>query len=104
MRYCRAYQYVFISPKWLNNLGFGVLCQLVPLLGDIVLLGYHFEMIEAMIHDGEENYPDFDANRLLPYLTRGTWPTIVELLGAIPLLLLFFVFVVIYVVAVLGSK
>jgi hypothetical protein len=102
MRYWHSYQYVFISPKWLNNLGLGTVCKLVPILGDIVLMGYHFEMIEAMIRDGEENYPDFDANRLLAYFKRGVWPVLIQLLAVVPLLLLLAIFIVIFIVAVLA--
>jgi hypothetical protein len=103
MRYLHSYQYVFISPKWLNNLGLGVVCELVPIIGHIVLMGYHFEMIEAMIRDGEENYPDFDANRLFPYLKRGVWPFVISLLAGIPLLILLMVFGIVFAVAVLGG-
>jgi hypothetical protein len=97
MRYLRAYQFVFISPKWFANLGISIICGIVPVVGQIVLMGYHFEMIEAMLRDGEENYPDFDVNRLMPYLIRGAWPFIIQLVASIPLALImvtcYFVFV-----------
>jgi hypothetical protein len=90
MRYLHAYQYVFVSPKWLANIGLTIVCYLVPLVGPIVAFGYHYEIIEAMLRDGEENYPDFDANRLMPYLTRGAWPFIIQLIAVLPLLLVIF--------------
>jgi hypothetical protein len=104
MRYLHSYQYVFISPKWLNNLGLGTVCQFVPIAGDIVLLGYHFEMIEAMIRDGEENYPDFDMNRPMPYLKRGVWPFLAQLVTSIPLLILLAIFAIVFVVAIVGAE
>jgi hypothetical protein len=90
MRYLHAYQYVFVSPKWLANIGLTIVCELVPVVGRIVAIGYHYDIIEAMLRDGEENYPDFDANRLMPYLTRGAWPFIIQLIAILPLLLLIF--------------
>ncbi|HEY1861715.1 MAG TPA: DUF4013 domain-containing protein [Gemmataceae bacterium] len=103
MRYLHSYQYVFISPRWLNNLGLGTVCQFVPIAGDIVLLGYHFEMIEAMIRDGEENYPDFNMNRLMPYLKRGIWPFLIQLIAGIPLAILLILFCIIFLVAIVGA-
>ena len=88
MRYLHSYQFIFVSPQWLSNLGYSILCMLVPVVGPIVLVGYHFELIEAMLRDGEENYPDFDTNRLMPYLTRGAWPFIIRMFAVIPLAVL----------------
>jgi len=97
MRYWRSYQFLFISPKWLTNLLAGVICMFVPILGEIVLFGYNFEMIEAMLRDGEENYPDFDVNRVMNYLWRGAWPFIIQLVASLPLIVIlivsYFVFV-----------
>jgi hypothetical protein len=104
MRYLHSYQFVFISPKWLKNLGLGTVCQFVPIAGDIVLLGYHFEMIEAMIRDGEENYPDFDMNRLMPYFKRGILPFLIQFVAGVPLLVLLTLVGTLFVVAIVGAE
>jgi hypothetical protein len=104
MRYLHSYQYVFISPKWLHNLGFGTLCVLVRIVGDIVLMGYQFEMIEAMLRDGEENYPDFDANRIVAYFLRGAWPFIIEIVIAIPLIVMLILCIVSFVGVMIGTQ
>jgi len=103
MRYWRSYQFVFISPKWLTNLVAGIVCMFVPILGPIVLLGYQFEMIEAMLRDGEENYPDFDMNRVMNYLWRGAWPFIIQLVASLPLILIIIVSYFVFIAAMVTS-
>jgi len=104
MRYWHSYQYVFISPKWLTNLLAGIVCMFVPVLGEIVLLGYNFEVIEAMLRDGEENYPDFDMNRVMNYLWRGAWPFIIQLVASLPLFLVIIVTYFVFVAAMVTSQ
>ncbi len=88
MRYFRAYQYVFDSPKWGMNLLFGSVCQLIPIIGPIVFLGYSYDVIEAMHGQGDRRYPDFDFNRFVKYLVRGLWPFLVQLIVLLPVMVL----------------
>jgi hypothetical protein len=54
----------------------GGLSMLVP----IVFSSYLFEVIDALQRDPEhKDYPDFDSNRLMEYLTRGDWPFLMQL-------------------------
>jgi hypothetical protein len=92
MRYFRAYQYLFESPNWLQNLLIGMLATLVPIVGPMVLTGYHYEIIEALHLRGEGDYPDFDFNRLVNYLMRGLWVFIVQLIVTLPFVLVAMVF------------
>ncbi|MFN4261527.1 MAG: DUF4013 domain-containing protein [Gemmataceae bacterium] len=86
MRYLRSYQFVFDSPKWHLNLLFGAVCQLIPVIGPIVFMGYMYQMI-AVLHQRrtDQEYPDFDFNRFMPYLTRGVWPFLMSLIVLFPL-------------------
>jgi hypothetical protein len=79
MEYFKAYQYIFSSPKWAMNLLAGSVAVLVPIVGPMVLLGYEFDIIEAMHLHGEDRYPDFDFDRLMDYLMRGLWVFLVAL-------------------------
>jgi hypothetical protein len=87
MHYIEAYRYVFTSPKWLQNILLSMVCVFVPVLGQIVLLGYHYEIIEVMHLRGPGRYPDFDINRLLHYLIRGCWVFLVTLIVNLPVAL-----------------
>jgi hypothetical protein len=92
MRYLRSYQFIFDSPKWLPNILFGVLCQLLPMIGPIVWLGYEFDVLEAKHRRGDEDdYPDFSFDRFVPYLVRGIWPFLVNLVMSLPLVLIMMV-------------
>jgi hypothetical protein len=56
-------------------------CVLIPVIGPIVLLGYRAEMAEDLDRDPRlEEYPNFDFNRFIDYLTRGIWPFLMQLI------------------------
>src|SRR5262249_16255260 len=78
MKYLRSYQFLFDSPKWLTNLLAGTVALLVPIVGQMVLLGYVFEILEALHLHPEAIYPDFNTNRLSKYLNRGVWPFLAD--------------------------
>src|SRR5262245_8912866 len=84
MQYFEAYRSLFSSPKWATNLLIGMVCQLVPIVGPIVWMGYGYDVIEAQHRHGRDQFPAFDFNRLGSYLTRGAWPFLVSLVVAIP--------------------
>ncbi len=80
-----AYSFVFQNPNWGMNLLLGTVCQLIPVVGPIVFLGYEYELIEALHRDPRRTYPDFDFNRFTNYLTRGLWPFLVALIVSLVL-------------------
>jgi Protein of unknown function (DUF4013) len=92
MNYFQAYRYVFDSPKWMQNILFSMVCLFVPVVGAIVLLGYHYEIVEVMHLRGPQQYPDFDLKRLLNYLMRGLWVFLVALIVSLPIMALYVVF------------
>ncbi|HET6576332.1 MAG TPA: DUF4013 domain-containing protein [Fimbriiglobus sp.] len=82
MQYIQPFTY-FASkkPNGLMNLLFGSICVLIPVVGPIVLLGYRAEIAEDLDRDPElRDYPDFDFNRFVEYLTRGIWPFLMQLI------------------------
>ena len=88
MKYFEAYQFPFRSPKWVQNLLCCLVAALVPIAGAMVLLGYQFEIVEALhLRGKQDTYPDFDVNRLGKYLMRGAWPFLVQLIVGLPLAL-----------------
>lgn len=79
MEYGKAFGFVQRNPKWLNAVGIGCLCQLVPIAGPLVWEGYQYRVTQDL-HHGRTDYPDFDTNRLSEYLRRGLWPFVVVFL------------------------
>ncbi|MEX2286328.1 MAG: DUF4013 domain-containing protein [Planctomycetaceae bacterium] len=90
MRYLDAYRFIFQSPKWLTNVLLSGVCMLVagiiPIVPQLVLMGYQFEIIEALHRRPNQMYPDFDLNRLADYLTRGMWPFLVTFVASFVLI------------------
>src|SRR5215813_356252 len=82
----RAYHYIFENPNWGMNVLWGFLCllstQLIPFLGQLVFLGYQFEVIESLCLTSGTRYPDFDISRFGDYLGRSIWPFLMMLLSA----------------------
>jgi Protein of unknown function (DUF4013) len=91
MNYLQSYGFLFRSPKWAQNLLLCTVAPFVPVAGAMVVLGYHFDIVEALHWRGDRDYPDFDFDRLLHYLTRGAWPFLVQLIVVLPLVGLFLV-------------
>ena len=101
MQYFGAYRFLFESPKWAIHLLIGAVCQLVPIVGPLVLMGYVYNVLETKHRHGRDQYPPFDFNRLSVYLVRGLWPFLVSLVAALPVFLVLVPFILI--VAVSGA-
>jgi hypothetical protein len=80
LQYWRSYAFIFDSPAWVTNILFCTLCQLIPLIGPVVVTGYLFEIIEALHRGHRGGYPDFTFDRFTNYLLRGLWPSVITLL------------------------
>ena len=73
----RAYRFVFENKKWALNLLLGVVCFFIPVIGPIVFWGYLCRVIDSLLRDEKQPYPDFDFARFVEYLKRGIWPFLV---------------------------
>ena len=80
MQYLYSYRYLFDHPNWGTTLLACSLCQLVPIVGPIVALGYQDEVIESLHRGDGAKHPAFDTSQLGYYLKRGVWPLLVALL------------------------
>lgn len=90
VEYMRSYNYVFENPNWVTNVLWLSLAMLiagmVPGVGVLVyipLLGYGFEVIEALLASGGRSYPDVDMNRIERYFYGGLWPFLVGLIVSV---------------------
>jgi hypothetical protein len=89
VEYMRSYNYIFENPNWMMNVLWGFLCILstsvIPILGQLVLLGYQYEVVEALFLARGSKYPDFDPNKFVDYLGRSIWPFLVQLIVSLVL-------------------
>jgi hypothetical protein len=82
MRYLDSFRYIAAKQGWFMNLVMCAVCMLIPVIGVIVLMGYMFEVFDELRRDPErKSYPKFEFNRFSPYLMRGIWPFLVQLLA-----------------------
>jgi hypothetical protein len=98
MRYMRTLQFVFDKPRWLVNLLLVTVCNIIPVVGPIVVMGYLLEVVEVMHRKGDAHYPDFEFGRFVPYLSRGVWPFLAILVAIIPLLVVLWMVIVVLAV------
>lgn len=80
LRYLEAYTWVFESPKWLMNFVLvALIANFLPILGQMVAMGYLFNCVEEQIRAPRFGYEDLDLNKFVEYLKRGVWPWLVQL-------------------------
>src|SRR5579862_179598 len=80
MQYLRSLQFIMDREKWMMNILLVAVCLFIPVIGQIVVMGYIFEIIDALNRDPEhKNYPDFDFGLFMDYLKRGIWPWLMQL-------------------------
>ncbi|HZN36081.1 MAG TPA: DUF4013 domain-containing protein [Pirellulaceae bacterium] len=94
LEYMRMYNYVFENPNWVMNVLLTAVCTLIPVIGPLVLMGYQYEVMIALLMSGGARYPDFDFNRFADYLIRGLWPFLVGLVASlvlVPLMMVLFI-------------
>jgi hypothetical protein len=101
MDYMRMITYVFDNPNWFMTLLLGGLCSIIPVIGPIVLQGYRYETVIALLTAGGGGYQDFNFDRFGDYLMRGLWPFLVTL--ALSFALVPF-YLVIIIAAVAGGE
>jgi hypothetical protein len=78
IEYLAAFRAVWERPDWLPPVLIGGLVVLIPIIGQIVVFGYMYELVEVLHRRPGSPYPLFDINRFTPYLTRGVWPFLVS--------------------------
>src|SRR5690606_25574959 len=78
LQYGEMFGFAFTNPNWAMNLLWGSACLLIayfiPILPQLVLSGYLWEVLEKRHRRETDSYPDFDINRFSDYLTRSIWP------------------------------
>lgn len=71
-----AFRYVFENPDWFPSMVFGTIFSFLPVLGEVAMWGYSYEIIEALYRRPNATYPKFEFKRLGEYCMRGVWPYI----------------------------
>jgi len=85
----------FKSPKWGMNLLLGAVCMLIPIIGPMVLQGWHITGFWARRDDADPaEFPPFDFQFFGKYLERGLWPFLVAMAASlvlVPVIMILFI-------------
>lgn len=107
VEYFRSFEYIWENPQWLTNVLLYAVCQLIPIVGPIVMMGYQYDVAESLIRSRGTSYTDFDFDKFVHYLLRGLWPFLVAMVVAIVLMIPLFIggmFAVIILPAVIKEQ
>jgi hypothetical protein len=91
MNYLSSVTDFFKGPKWMMNTLLGGLCIFIPLVGQIVIMGWLVIGFWTRDDASFETFPDFDFGQFGKYLERGLWPFLVVLVVSMLLLPVMFV-------------
>lgn len=94
LQYGEMFGFAFTNPNWATNVLWGAGCLLIayviPILPQLVLSGYLWDVLEKRHRRETTSYPDFDINRFTDYLTRSIWPFLASLIGSFAMMLVAF--------------
>ena len=85
MQYIKPYTYFVQKEGGTNNLLMGSLCmlstQIIPIVGQIVLMGYQAEVAEDLEKDPDiSDHANFNFNHFSRYLGRGVWVFLIQII------------------------
>ncbi len=85
----RAFGFVNEDENWLNKILIGGLLQIIPILGQLALLGYTFEVARNVAQGHPRPLPDW--SNFGDKLVKGLYGIVISLVYAIPVFLLIIV-------------
>jgi hypothetical protein len=87
MNYNASVSDFFKIPNWKTNLLLGAVSILIPMVGPLVLAGWHVTCLWARGNaDDPAGFPPFNFDFFLKYLERGLWPFLVNLVASLVLI------------------
>ena len=87
MDFAKAFSFPFQDPDWVKKVGTAALVFLIPVIGQMIVLGWGLEITRRVITDHPEPLPDWSD--FSGYLSRGFQVSVVSLAYALPAILLF---------------
>jgi hypothetical protein len=96
----KAIGFIFKDPQWVAKVLIGGLLSLVPVVGTFMVLGYMLRTAENVARDVEMPLPEW--NDFGDLFVRGLYAFVIVLVYLLPLLVLYFGFVIVLSVASVG--
>ena len=88
MDFGRAFSYVMQDQDWLKKVGIAGLIMIIPILGQIVVLGWVLEITKNIINGGPEVLPDW--SNFGDFLSRGFQAFVIAFAYSLPVILISF--------------
>ena len=85
MEFGKAFSYVFEDPDWLKKVGIAALVSLIPLVGQIIALGWSLEVTRRLIRREPALLPDWSD--FGGHVMRGLQVFVIGLVYALPVIL-----------------
>lgn len=82
----KAFTFAFEDKDWLKKIGIAGLVMLIPLIGQITVMGWALEVTRRVINRETETLPDWSA--FGDYLVKGLKLFVISLVYSLPIILL----------------
>ncbi len=82
----KAFTFAFEDKDWLKKIGIAGLVMLIPLIGQITVMGWAIEVTRRVINRESETLPDWSA--FGDYLVKGLKLFVISLVYSLPIILL----------------
>ncbi len=84
MEFGRAFTYATEDPDWLKKIGIAALVTLIPIVGQITVLGWALEITRRVINQDPSPLPDWD--NFGDFVSKGFQAAVVGFVYALPLI------------------
>ncbi|MGC1379226.1 MAG: DUF4013 domain-containing protein [Anaerolineales bacterium] len=85
MNFGRAFSYVTEDPEWLQKVGIAALIMLIPILGQIIVIGWALELTRRVINNEPDKLPDW--SNFGDHLSKGFQGFVIAFVYALPAIL-----------------
>lgn len=85
MNFGRAFSYVTEDPEWLKKVGIAALIMIIPILGQIIIIGWALEITRRVINHEPEMLPDW--SNFSDYLSKGFQGFVISFVYLLPVFL-----------------
>lgn len=86
MEFGKAFTYVFEDKDWLKKIGIAALVSLIPLIGQLIVMGWSLEVTRRVIQNDPNPLPDWAD--FGGHTVRGLKSFVIGLVYALPIILL----------------
>jgi Protein of unknown function (DUF4013) len=105
MNYSASVTDFFKCPAWKNNMLLGAVAVLIPIVGPLVLFGWHITCLWARGNkEDPADFPAFNFDNFVKYLERGLWPFLVNLVASLVLVPVILVLEIVPLLLLLSNR